>query len=80
MAKIILVTHFEPLPVGHGGNHRSYQMLYDIEKLISPENVTVILSPLYSDHHFLSKNITKNCWFILVSNLFWKYLPFNSTC
>jgi glycosyltransferase involved in cell wall biosynthesis len=49
MANIVLVTHFEPLPIGHGGNHRSYQMLYDLENLTGSDNVTKIITPLHSD-------------------------------
>jgi glycosyltransferase involved in cell wall biosynthesis len=85
MAKIILVTHFEPLPVGHGGNHRSYQMLYDIEKLISPENVTVILSPLYSDQQIQGNKriLWKTITFLVrilqrIAGLFWFLIYFGN--
>ena len=53
MANIVLVTHFEPLSIGHGGNHRSYQMLYDLENLMGSDNVTKIITPLHSNQLLL---------------------------
>jgi len=49
MTKVVLVTHFDPLPIGHGGNHRSYQMLYDLENLPGSLQVIKIITPIYAN-------------------------------
>lgn len=37
--RVIYITHFDPLPVGHGGFHRSYQVLHDLEAAAGRGNV-----------------------------------------
>ena len=37
--KIIIISPFSPTPVGHGGNHRAYQIFTDLCALIKPSNV-----------------------------------------
>jgi glycosyltransferase involved in cell wall biosynthesis len=39
--KAIFVSQFEPLAVGHGGNHRALQIQYDLKQVVGPDNVLV---------------------------------------
>lgn len=43
--KVIFVSHFEPKPVGHGGNHRAYQIVHDLERVMGVGNVIVVSLP-----------------------------------
>jgi glycosyltransferase involved in cell wall biosynthesis len=49
MVDIFLITRFAPRSIGHGGNHRSYQLLYDLENLVGSENVKKVVIPIFSD-------------------------------
>lgn len=40
--KVVYVTHFVPSDVGGGGHHRSYQILYDLQQVVGPQNVRTI--------------------------------------
>ncbi len=40
--QIIFVTHFDPLPVGHGGVHRTYQIFNELEAVVGQGNVTLV--------------------------------------
>ena len=60
MADIFLITHYEPIPVGHGGHHRSYQLLFDLEQFVGSENVKTIVTPLYS--HQLNQLTKRLLW------------------
>lgn len=42
MASAILVTPFHPTPVGHGGDHRSHQILRDLERCVGRGRVVVV--------------------------------------
>jgi hypothetical protein len=42
MTTVFLVTHYTPSEVGHGGNHRTYQILHDIERAVGKENIVPI--------------------------------------
>jgi hypothetical protein len=46
--KVILVTHFEPEPAGHGGNHRTYQIHHDLEQVVGTKNVVVVSLPAWN--------------------------------
>jgi hypothetical protein len=37
------LTHSAPESVGNGGNHRSYQIVYDVQQLIPPDHLHVIV-------------------------------------
>lgn len=39
---IIIVTHFTPAAAGNGGQHRSYQILWDCTRAVGEENVVVL--------------------------------------
>jgi len=43
--KILFITHGEPLASGHGGNHRTYQIYYELCQLVGESNV-IILRPI----------------------------------
>jgi hypothetical protein len=47
MNNIIFVTHFKPSPIGHGGNHRSYQIFQDLSE-IKECHLEVLYIPLFS--------------------------------
>jgi hypothetical protein len=38
----VLITQFEPTPIGHGGAHRSYQILHDLQQTVGEENTLVV--------------------------------------
>jgi hypothetical protein len=40
--KVVIVSTFEALPVGHGGNHRSYQIKHDLVQMLGSNNVYAI--------------------------------------
>lgn len=42
MASAVFVTPFVPSPVGHGGDHRAYQILRDLEHVVGGGNVVVV--------------------------------------
>jgi len=42
MPHIIYVTATEPNPIGHGGNHRAYQITYELMRRFGAEAVTVL--------------------------------------
>jgi glycosyltransferase involved in cell wall biosynthesis len=44
MGIAIVVTHFIPSPVGHGGHHRTYQIVHDLESVL-PRRVVVVSLP-----------------------------------
>jgi glycosyltransferase involved in cell wall biosynthesis len=45
LLKITFVTHFQPSEVGHGGNHRAYQIQHDLIKAVGSENLNVVAWP-----------------------------------
>lgn len=45
VSRAIFVTHFVPKPVGHGGDHRAYQVVHDLEEMLGAENVIVLSLP-----------------------------------
>jgi hypothetical protein len=47
MTTAIFVTHYVPSPVGHGGNHRAYQIWLDLQDTFGSENVVVASLPLW---------------------------------
>lgn len=38
---IIFVVQSAPNPIGHGSNHRAYQVAHDLREVVGPENVTI---------------------------------------
>ena len=48
--KVIYVTPLTPSEVGHGGVHRSYQILHELEQIVGPENVL-----LFTKHQLLAQ-------------------------
>jgi hypothetical protein len=47
MSHVIILARFEPSPVGHGGNHRSYQIQWDCIRAFGSSNVTTVSVPLW---------------------------------
>jgi hypothetical protein len=47
--KVVFVTQFVPRPVGHGGDHRAYQILHDLEKTAGADNVVVASMPVWRE-------------------------------
>lgn len=43
--KAIFVSQFEPTPIGHGGNHRAYQIVHDLGDCFGPEHVVTVTYP-----------------------------------
>lgn len=39
---IVFATHFSPLPTGHGGHHRAYQIAHDLAQFAEPGALTII--------------------------------------
>ena len=39
MSKILYIHKFNPVEIGHGGNHRCYQILHDLQTIVGKENV-----------------------------------------
>lgn len=52
MPKAIFVSQFEPKPVGHGGNHRAYQIVHDLAQIVGRDNVVVMSWPVWRRCHF----------------------------
>jgi glycosyltransferase involved in cell wall biosynthesis len=50
--RAIFVTQFAPKPVGHGGDHRAYQIMHDLQQTVGEDNVVVASVPLW--HQCLS--------------------------
>jgi hypothetical protein len=48
--KVIYVTTLTPSEVGHGGVHRSYQILHELEQIVGPGNVL-----LFTKHQLLAQ-------------------------
>lgn len=42
MVRVVFVSQFEPKPVGHGGNHRAYQIVHDLKCVVGSDRVTVV--------------------------------------
>jgi hypothetical protein len=49
--KALFVTQFTPRPVGHGGDHRAYQIVHDLGEAVGPSNVVVASAPLWHHAH-----------------------------
>ena len=47
---VIYVTTSTPSVVGHGGAHRSYQILHELEQLVGPDHVL-----LFTKHELLDR-------------------------
>src|SRR4051794_4920381 len=39
---VLFVSHFEPTPAGHGGNHRTYQIAQQLREAFGHEAVTYV--------------------------------------
>lgn len=48
---IIYVTHHLPSHEGHGGNHRAYQLMRDIERAVGGSHVRLVKAPLWWQPH-----------------------------
>jgi len=46
-SSVIFVTRFAPHEVGHGGDHRAYQILCDLKEVVGEGNVTVVSLPVW---------------------------------
>ena len=46
--KAVFVTQFTPKPVGHGGDHRAYQIVHDLGQVVGVGNVLVASIPLWN--------------------------------
>jgi hypothetical protein len=55
MTRIVFLTHSQPHSVGNGGNHRSYQLLHDLQRVVPHDDIRVIVRP-----HPNAKTITQN--------------------
>lgn len=61
--KVITLGRFEPIPVGHGGNHRSYQILWDCYKAVGETNVIpVTVSPWKPPNKLAGKRYAVLWW------------------
>ncbi len=45
MTKVVFVTRFSPSPVGHGGQHRAYQIVHDLRTVLGKDQVYVLSLP-----------------------------------
>ena len=52
--KIIYVTTLTPSEIGHGGVHRSYQILHELEQIVGPGQVLLLTK------HQLLENVEQN--------------------
>jgi hypothetical protein len=43
--KVLYITHFKPSDIGHGGNHRSYQIMSDLKNIVGDGNVEIMCFP-----------------------------------
>jgi hypothetical protein len=41
--KAIFISQFDPVPVGHGGNHRAYQIVQDLKAYVGDDNVIPVI-------------------------------------
>ncbi len=48
---IVYVTHHLPSHEGHGGNHRAYQLMRDIELAVGKDHVHLVKAPLWWQSH-----------------------------
>ena len=51
MTTAIFVTQFVPSDIGHGGDHRAYQILHDLELVVGKNNVELISFPRWEQEH-----------------------------
>lgn len=59
MAAAIFVTQFTPSDVGHGGNHRAYQIFHDLRQAVGDDNVKLVSFPQWIREHSPSRpNLT----------------------
>ena len=49
--RVILVSQFEPTPIGHGGNHRAYQIVRDLAEIACGLDPLVVTWPGYWAQH-----------------------------
>ncbi len=50
MSQVIILNRFNPSPVGHGGNHRSYQIWWDCVEAFGASNVTAVPFSSWRQH------------------------------
>lgn len=51
MTTAIFITQFVPSDVGHGGDHRAYQILHDLGLAVGKDNVKLISFPRWEQEH-----------------------------
>jgi hypothetical protein len=42
LSRVIFITQFSPSAIGHGGNHRAYQIVHDLETALGTDCVQVL--------------------------------------
>ncbi len=52
MTSVLFVTQFIPSAIGHGGNHRAYQIQHDLCATVGAGNVYTVSLPLWQQQHF----------------------------
>ncbi len=58
MPSIILVTHMEPSDIGHGGNHRTYQILHDLQSSVGKEHIFLVSLPIWRRSFSADSSVT----------------------
>lgn len=48
---VLVVSQFEPLSEGHGGNHRTYQLIHDLRSLVGADQVSVLALDKWRQTH-----------------------------
>jgi len=61
MTTAIFVTQFVPSDFGHGGDHRAYQILHDLELAVGRNNIKLISFPRWEREHALPRP-NQNVW------------------
>ncbi|MBP1465728.1 hypothetical protein EYB53_008425 [Candidatus Chloroploca sp. M-50] len=48
LGRVIFITQFSPSPIGHGGQHRTYQIIHDLHTTLGTDCVQVLSLPHWS--------------------------------
>jgi hypothetical protein len=55
--KAIFISQFDPIPVGHGGNHRAYQIVHDLQSIVGDENVITVIWQRWHRHQVEQRQV-----------------------
>jgi hypothetical protein len=69
MASAIFVTRFTPSPLGHGGEHRAYQVVHELAAALGREQVVTLTAPLWWQAEFAPRRASASRALLLADRL-----------